>query len=53
MMVLDDADLDTVAAALSTCFSNTGQLCVSIERIYVDTRWPTNSSTASWRKSRR
>jgi succinate-semialdehyde dehydrogenase/glutarate-semialdehyde dehydrogenase len=37
MIVLDDADLDrTVTAALRACFGNAGQLCVGIERIYVD-----------------
>ena len=37
MIVLEDADLDhTVTAALRACFGNAGQLCVGIERIYVD-----------------
>ncbi|QDP97719.1 succinate-semialdehyde dehydrogenase (NADP(+)) [Microlunatus elymi] len=37
MIVLDDADLDrTVTAALRACFGNAGQLCIGIERIYVD-----------------
>lgn len=37
MVVLADADLDhTVTAALRACFSNAGQLCIGIERIYVD-----------------
>ncbi len=37
MIVAADADLDrTIPAALSACFSNSGQLCVSIERIYVE-----------------
>ncbi len=36
MLVLDDADLDrAVEAAVRDCFSNAGQLCVSIERVYV------------------
>ena len=36
MLVLDDADLDgAVHGAVQACYSNTGQLCVSIERIYV------------------
>lgn len=39
MLVLDDADLDrAVTAALSGSFTNAGQLCISIERIYVDER---------------
>ncbi len=36
MLVLDDADLDrTVRGALVACFSNAGQLCISMERMYV------------------
>ncbi|MER7455115.1 succinic semialdehyde dehydrogenase [Nocardia beijingensis] len=36
MLVLDDADIDrTVNGAVLACFSSTGQLCVSIERMYV------------------
>lgn len=36
MIVLDDADLDrTVEGAVRACFSNGGQLCISIERLYV------------------
>lgn len=36
MLVLDDADLDkAVAGAVRGCFSSAGQLCISIERIYV------------------
>ncbi len=36
MLVLADADLDRAAeAAVRDCFSNAGQLCVSMERIYV------------------
>ena len=36
MIVLDDADIArTAAGAVSACFSSTGQLCVSIERMYV------------------
>src|SRR5699024_9739144 len=36
MVVLDDADLDrTVEGAVRACFSSSGQLCISIERIYV------------------
>ncbi|MCL2315497.1 MAG: succinic semialdehyde dehydrogenase [Actinomycetia bacterium] len=36
MLVLEDADLDvTVEGAVQACFSTTGQLCVSVERIYV------------------
>ncbi|RMI33335.1 succinic semialdehyde dehydrogenase [Nocardia stercoris] len=37
MIVTRGADLDKVAkAALRACFSNAGQLCISIERIYVE-----------------
>jgi succinate-semialdehyde dehydrogenase / glutarate-semialdehyde dehydrogenase len=37
MLVLADADVDaTVEAAVRACFSNTGQLCISIERMYVE-----------------
>jgi succinate-semialdehyde dehydrogenase/glutarate-semialdehyde dehydrogenase len=37
MVVTADADLDrTVEGAAVACFANTGQLCISIERIYVD-----------------
>ncbi|WP_113700675.1 succinic semialdehyde dehydrogenase [Nonomuraea lactucae] len=36
MVVLDDADLDlAVQGAIRACFANAGQLCVSIERLYV------------------
>ena len=36
LLVLADADLErTVEGAVQACFSTTGQLCVSIERIYV------------------
>ena len=36
MLVLSDADVSAAArAAVRSCFSNSGQLCVSIERIYV------------------
>ncbi|MCB1005325.1 MAG: aldehyde dehydrogenase family protein, partial [Acidimicrobiales bacterium] len=36
MVVLDDADLDkTVEGAVRACFSNGGQLCISMERLYV------------------
>jgi succinate-semialdehyde dehydrogenase/glutarate-semialdehyde dehydrogenase len=36
MLVLADADLDKAAAgAVRACFSSAGQLCVSIERLYV------------------
>ncbi|MBK8461769.1 MAG: aldehyde dehydrogenase family protein [Nigerium sp.] len=36
MIVCADADLDAaVAGALRGCFANAGQLCVSIERLYV------------------
>lgn len=37
MIVAEGADLDEVAkAATRACFSNAGQLCISIERIYVE-----------------
>ena len=37
MLVLADADLDAaVAGAVRGSFSNTGQLCISFERLYVD-----------------
>jgi len=36
MLVLDDADLDAAAdGALRGCFASAGQLCMSIERLYV------------------
>lgn len=36
MIVLPDADVDKAAAgAVAACFSSAGQLCVSVERIYV------------------
>lgn len=36
MVVLDDADLDrAVEGAVRACFSSSGQLCISIERMYV------------------
>jgi succinate-semialdehyde dehydrogenase/glutarate-semialdehyde dehydrogenase len=36
LLVLDDADVEAAAAgAVRGCFGNAGQLCVSIERIYV------------------
>ena len=36
MIVLDDADLDwTVYGAIQGCFASAGQLCVSMERLYV------------------
>lgn len=36
MLVLDDADLDkAVVGTARSCFSTTGQLCVSTERLYV------------------
>ncbi len=39
MLVLRDADLDKAAdGAVRGCFSSAGQLCVSIERLYVDER---------------
>jgi len=37
MIVLEDADLDrAVAGALDGCFASAGQLCLSLERIYVE-----------------
>ncbi len=41
MIVMDDADLDrTVEGAVRACFSSSGQLCISIERMYVaDAIW--------------
>ncbi|MER5647118.1 succinic semialdehyde dehydrogenase [Streptosporangium sp. NPDC002524] len=36
MLVLDDADLDAATqGALRACFTNAGQLCLSVERLYV------------------
>lgn len=36
MIVLDDADLDVaVRGAVRACFTNAGQLCLSVERLYV------------------
>jgi len=36
LLVLDDVDLSRVVeGAVQACFSNSGQLCISIERIYV------------------
>ncbi len=36
MLVLEDADIEKAAAgAVRSCFSSAGQLCVSIERLYV------------------
>lgn len=38
MLVLQDADVDKAAAgAVRGCFSSAGQLCISIERLYVHT----------------
>jgi succinate-semialdehyde dehydrogenase/glutarate-semialdehyde dehydrogenase len=37
MIVLDDADIEQAAqGAIRACFTNAGQLCISIERLYVD-----------------
>ncbi len=37
MIVLADADLDkTVEGAVRACFANSGQLCISVERMYVE-----------------
>lgn len=39
MVVTDDVDVDRAAeGAVVAAFANTGQLCISIERIYVDSR---------------
>lgn len=39
LLVLDDADLDrAVEGAIRACFASAGQLCVSVERIYVADR---------------
>ncbi|MBO3747105.1 succinate-semialdehyde dehydrogenase (NADP(+)) [Streptosporangiaceae bacterium NEAU-GS5] len=36
MIVLDDADIEASAqGAIRACFTNAGQLCISIERLYV------------------
>lgn len=36
MVVLDDADVDRAAeGAVRACFSSSGQLCISVERMYV------------------
>lgn len=36
MLVLDDADIDrAVEGAVRACFANSGQTCISIERLYV------------------
>lgn len=36
LIIADDADLDkAVDGAVTACFSNSGQLCISVERIYV------------------
>jgi succinate-semialdehyde dehydrogenase/glutarate-semialdehyde dehydrogenase len=36
MVVLDDADIERAArGAIRACFTNAGQLCISIERLYV------------------
>jgi succinate-semialdehyde dehydrogenase/glutarate-semialdehyde dehydrogenase len=37
MLVLADCDLDrTIEGAVRACFSNSGQLCISVERMYVE-----------------
>jgi len=39
MLVFEDADLERAAeCAVRACFSNTGQLCISIERMYLHDR---------------
>ena len=36
LLVLSDADIDrAVRGAVHACFSNTGQLCIAIERLYI------------------
>ena len=38
MLVLDDADIErTLDGAARACFANTGQLCISMERMYINT----------------
>ncbi|WP_087004591.1 succinic semialdehyde dehydrogenase [Brevibacterium yomogidense] len=41
LLVLEDADVERAAVgAVTACFSNSGQLCISMERIYVhDSQW--------------
>lgn len=41
LLVLEDAEIrQAVRGAVRACFSNTGQLCISVERIYVpQSRW--------------
>ena len=54
MLVLDDADLDrTVEGAVRACFSSSGQLCISIERMYVQDGIYDGSCRGSSRLSRR
>jgi succinate-semialdehyde dehydrogenase/glutarate-semialdehyde dehydrogenase len=37
MIVLSDADIgNTVEGAVRACFSNSGQLCISVERMYIE-----------------
>lgn len=48
MIVARGANLDKVAkAATRACFSNAGQLCISIERIYVERTSPRSSPGSS------
>jgi acyl-CoA reductase-like NAD-dependent aldehyde dehydrogenase len=49
LVILDDADIDdAVNAAVFGCFANSGQICMSTERIIVDEKpSPTNSSASS------
>ena len=49
MLVLDDADVETAAeGAVRACFANAGQLCVSIERIYVAEPLMDDASAPRW-----
>jgi succinate-semialdehyde dehydrogenase / glutarate-semialdehyde dehydrogenase len=50
MIITSDVDLErAVEGAAAACFANTGQLCISIERIYVDQAIARRSPNASRR----
>ena len=54
MIVLADADLERAAnAAVSYGLNNSGQVCISVERIYVEEPSTTSSSRSSRARSRR